>query len=311
MDRRVCRDLSDSEAKRLSHDITNNVILSNTHVDFHLFNYRYYRNVLVLRASEKHQLSDQVSNTDPAHTKDGYFDSPNSRYEMCVFPCIPLVESPAAQLTADVINEFIQLASDYLATHPINVERRLAGKPEANLVITRNASGEIPQLPKFRKTLGMIVEMPGERAVGELIGAKFIDFSYLQEPSIEFYERLANNVISRLQQVEVLYVHTKGPDEPGHDGDHIRKAQVLELIDSIFLKRVLQQLSIEDMIVIVTSDHATPCDIKIHSADPVPIAIMNADWKPDSVSKYSESDCMSGSLGIVKGKDLLSLLSIF
>ncbi len=154
----------------------------------------------------------------------------------------------------------------------------------------------------------MIVEMPGERAVGELIGAQFIHQSFLAEPSISFYKDLAELTVAALEQVDILYVHTKGPDEPGHDGDPLRKAEVIEMIDSIFLRIILSQIILDKIILVITSDHATPCELKVHSADPVPLAILKPGWQPDKVQKYSELDCSYGRLGSVLGQDLLGLI---
>ena len=49
LDRRVCRDLTDEEAKYLADSVTKLVKLSNPNIEFELKNYRYYRNVLILR----------------------------------------------------------------------------------------------------------------------------------------------------------------------------------------------------------------------------------------------------------------------
>ena len=55
--------------------------------------------------------------------------------------------------------------------------------------------------------------------------------------------------------------------------------------------------------VVVTADHSTPCKLKSHSADPVPVLFYN-----DSVlkeKKFSEKEARRGTLGRIMGKDLL------
>jgi 2,3-bisphosphoglycerate-independent phosphoglycerate mutase len=287
------------------------VKLSLPSIHLQLLNYRYYRNVLLVRAVDGSELSDLVSNTDPAHRKDGYFDLPNDSYELKIQECYPLSESASARLTAKLINEFIAKASDYLSQHPINRHRHASGRPEANSLITRNASMKIPKMPEFQGAIGMIVETPGERAVGELIKARFVEFSFLSEPSEIFYTNLADRVISQLatQSIDLLYVHTKGPDEPGHDGNPLKKAGAIELIDQAFFPKIIDYVNGTTTTLIVTSDHATPCDLKVHSADPVPVMILKKDWQPDSVERFTEFDCVCGGLGRIPGKNLLQIVN--
>ncbi len=55
--------------------------------------------------------------------------------------------------------------------------------------------------------------------------------------------------------------------------------------------------------VVVTADHSTPCKLKKHSADLVPVLFYN-----DSVpkeKKFSEKEARKGSLGGMLGNELL------
>jgi len=58
----------------------------------------------------------------------------------------------------------------------------------------------------------------------------------------------------------------------------------------------------------VTSDHATPCALKAHSADPVPLLICGGKIKPDGSMSFSEKAAAQGSLGAILGRQLLSKL---
>ena len=64
-----------------------------------------------------------------------------------------------------------------------------------------------------------------------------------------------------------------------------------------------------DAVVCVTGDHATPCILKDHSLDPVPIMIKGADTKDaDKVRAFNEVGCTHGSLGHMSGKEIMPKL---
>src|SRR5579875_1734504 len=105
-----------------------------------------------------------------------------------------------------------------------------------------------------------------------------------------------------------LYIHLKGPDEPGHDRDPAGKKAVIEVIDRAFFGTLLQGVSLEDALVAVTADHATPSTLGRHSDDPVPLLVAGAGVPADGVRVFSEAACAEGSLGTLRGVDVLPLL---
>src|SRR3989304_50500 len=66
--------------------------------------------------------------------------------------------------------------------------------------------------------------------------------------------------------------HLKGPAEPGHDGDCERKRASIEQIDTDFFGPLLTAAP-RDWLWAGTADHATPCETRRHSADPVPLLV--------------------------------------
>ena len=62
-------------------------------------------------------------------------------------------------------------------------------------------------------------------------------------------------------------------------------------------------------VICVTADHSTPCVLKDHSADPVPVLISGVGIEGDGdLGGFGESGCKKGSLGEIEGKGLLFLL---
>ncbi len=105
-----------------------------------------------------------------------------------------------------------------------------------------------------------------------------------------------------------LYIHIKGPDEPAHDGDSLKKKEIIETIDRFFFGNLLPKIDMERTIITVTADHSTPCSLKAHSDDPVPLLIAGGDIEADEVATFSEKTCRDGSLGTIEGNQLMKIL---
>jgi 2,3-bisphosphoglycerate-independent phosphoglycerate mutase len=68
-------------------------------------------------------------------------------------------------------------------------------------------------------------------------------------------------------------------------------------------------MNMKDALFCVTSDHATPCALKVHSDTPVALLISGGAVKDDCISKFSEKECKKGSLGVVEhGYELMPKL---
>ena len=58
----------------------------------------------------------------------------------------------------------------------------------------------------------------------------------------------------------------------------------------------------------VTADHSTPCDIKAHSADPVPLLISSGGLEPEGALQFGEAEAARGLLGKLRGPELVPRL---
>ncbi|MEK6567292.1 MAG: phosphoglycerate mutase, partial [Candidatus Omnitrophota bacterium] len=57
-----------------------------------------------------------------------------------------------------------------------------------------------------------------------------------------------------------------------------------------------------------TADHSTPCKLKSHSADPVPLLVVGGGVKPDGSLSFSEKAAKLGSIGELTGQEILPFL---
>ena len=314
IDRRVGRNLTTPEAAELSKSINSEIRLDTVACGFEFRNTLGHRGVLVIKRTGG-ALSGNITNTDPAYARMEGFGVAKSELgtETFLEECRPLDGSHEAEISAELVNEFTRKTASLLENHPVNLRRQSSGKLKANAILSRDAGNRLPSLFDINKNYGIdfacLVEMPVEKGIAILAGMSVIE---IPPPSgdLKLDSKLkAERLIKNLRYHEGFYVHIKGPDEPAHDGDFTAKKKSIETIDKEFFSRLLETLSLERILVCVTADHSTPCKMKSHSDDPVPVLIAGRGTQSDGLRKFCESECAKGSLGVIpKGSELMPIL---
>jgi len=312
IDRRVGRSLTTEEATKLAESINTKVKLDAAAFVFK--NTVGHRGVLVIHSLQG-KLSSEVTNTDPAYAKEGPFGVAKTEFEDVLQECKPVEGfegSPEAQRAVSLTNEFIRKSHQVLERDPVNKRRVNRDKLPANVILTRDGGNRLPKFPTFGEQYGLgfgcFVEMPVERGIALLTGMEVIELPQAtDEPSFD-YQLRARKALESIEDFEGLYIHIKGPDEPAHDGKALKKKESIELIDRFFFANLLPEINLERTIVAVTADHSTPCTVKAHSNDPVPLLIAGGKIVPDDTSSFSEVNCKRGALGRIYGPKLMPLL---
>jgi len=307
VDRRVGRDLSSDEAGALAREVNEKLALPAA--TFELRATVEHRGALVIRSSDA-PLSGAVTNTDPAYRKEGALGVALETFENEVARCEPLEQAPGARRAAELTNAFVKGAAKILDASKVNAERRRAGRLPGNLILTRDAGDHIPKLQtikdRFGPSWGCFVEMPVERGIALLLGMAPVDAPRLAAE--DDYARWARLAADALDGYDALYVHIKGPDVPAHDGRAEDKRDIIALIDRAFFGEVLPLLDLRRAIVAVTADHSTSCVRKAHTADPVPLLVAGGGVQPDGSDGFGERAGGRGSLGCVRGVDVVPRL---
>lgn len=307
VDRRVGRDLSSEEAAALAAEV--NERLSLPGATFELRATVEHRGTLVIRADEG-RLSANVTNTDPAYRKEGPLGVALETFEPEVARCEPLDDTPEAARSAELTNAFVEGSAKILDASEVNARRRRQGKLPGNLILTRDGGDHRPELQPIRERFGpswgCFVEMPVERGIAVLLGMTPVDAPRLHgEEDYAAWARLAADAV---EGHDALYVHIKGPDVPAHDGRAEDKRDVIALIDRAFFGEILPLLDLRGTVVAVTADHSTSCIRKAHTADPVPILVAGGSVTADGTDAFGERAGAAGSLGTLRGSDILPRL---
>jgi 2,3-bisphosphoglycerate-independent phosphoglycerate mutase len=312
IDRRVKRTLTTEEAAELSEAVNENVKLESCSATFEFRNMLGHRAVLVFRSKEK-CLSSKITNSDPAYTMVNGIGVATPNVEMVLKKSEPLEDTEEARNSAALVNEFIEKAHVLWENHPVNKKRAAEGKLKANCVLTRDAGNELPKFfninERYNVNFAALADLQAEKGIAHLAGMQ----ATLLPPPSGNLERDCEIRVKKLQAAlpshDCFYIHLKGPDEPGHDGNCHRKTAIISAIDEHFFGRLLQEISLKDHIFCITADHATPCTLKVHSDTPVPVLISGGKIKDEKISKFSERECEKGSLGVLNhGFELMPIL---
>jgi len=300
IDRRVGRTLTTSEAEILAKAI-NKIELP---YKFQFKSTVQHRGALVFRGG----FSDNFSGNDSTYIQGKASES--SKIGMCR----ALDEDENSQYSANIVNEFLEKAHEVLKNNPINVEREKRGLLPANYLLVRGAGIETPRLKQYKSWFSTNY-MPLEIGFSKVCGMENFSFVYPRLKSLDSYENLweglkeaCNHNLKYLKKYskkyQYAYVHIKETDYPGHDNKPFEKKHMLEYLDKTLFKFLREFAPSNNIKVVVTADHATPCKLKAHSADFVPVLFYNmAIPRPQ---KFCEKEARLGTLGKIMGNELLS-----
>jgi len=79
----------------------------------------------------------------------------------------------------------------------------------------------------------------------------------------------------------------------------------IEEIDKRFFGTLLDNIDTKKVSVMVSADHSTPCIIKAHSDDPVPILVSGESIKKDQTVRVTEEEAKKGSMGFLEGSQVV------
>ncbi len=190
---------------------------------------------------------------------------------------------------ARIVNAFIQRAADVLHDeHP------------ANAALMRGLS-ERPSFPGYRERFKLraaaIAAYPMYRGVASLAG---MDLFVPGDSPADLFESAAQRWASH----DYLFLHVKGTDMAGEDGDFDAKVAVIEAVDAALPKL----MALQPDVLCVTGDHSTPVPMKGHSWHPIPALVHSSVCFADGFPRFHEKACRAGSLGTLASKDLIAVL---
>ncbi len=245
-----------------------------------------HRAALIIRGEN---LSEKVSDSDPK--KEGR--APKKIKALC----------KEAKFTAEILNKYIKKAHEILEKHPENKKRIRKKLLPANFLLLRGA-GKYREIPSFMERYSLkaccIAGAGLYKGFGRYVGMDILKVKGVtggKDTNIEAKFKAAKKA---LRKYNFVWVHIKATDLYGHDGDCIGKKEFIEKVDNA-LSHILDAKCLK----VITGDHSTPCSLKEHSGDEVPILFHGEGVRKDNVLHFGERDCMQGGLERIEGKDIM------
>jgi len=197
--------------------------------------------------------------------------------------------SPKAKKTEEVANSFIKKATEVLKTqHP------------ANTVLLRGIS-RVPRIPSmgelFNLSPAAIATYPMYKGLARLAGMEIL-------PTGETIEDELSTLKENFKKFNFFYLHIKKTDSSGEDGNLEKKVKAIEEVDR-FIPEIL---NLEFDVLVITSDHSTPCLLKSHSWHPNPFLLHSKFIRVDGAKRFTERECSRGGLGRFPAVDAMPLM---
>jgi len=205
-----------------------------------------------------------------------------------VAPLSVTAASAQAGGVADIANRFISAAREALAE-----------QQPANMILLRGFSC-LPQMPTmgeiFKLKPAAVASYPMYRGLAKLVGMDVLETGAGIDDEIAVLKR-------GYADYDYFFVHVKGADSAGEDGDFERKVSVIEEVD----RALPGLLEVEPDVIIVAGDHSTPALLKGHSWHPTPALLRSRYCRPDEVTRFTEAACCRGGLGRLPAAQIMLL----
>lgn len=303
IDRRAGRKIEREDVEEISKEIEKEIKFSNPNTSVVVAPTVGHRVTVRLRDSKP--LSSEISNTDPAYGRiDGMGIAKAVSDFMKIEKCIPLEQTENAISAANLVNEFTEQSLEIMKKSDVNKRRSQKNKKLLNSILLRDAGNKYPNVKPINDLHSMnfscIVDMPVEVGISNILKMRAYNAGGLTD-----YEEKASVAAQAMETENAIYVHLKGPDEFGHDGDAIGKMKNIEEIDKRFFGTLLDHIDVSKVAVMISADHSTPSIHKGHSADPVPVLISGDMITNDDTQRFTEAEAKKGAIGLIEGAQVV------
>ena len=304
VDRRAGRHIEKADADGVAKEIEEKIRLTSPDVSVVVSPTIGHRVTVRIR-KDSQKLSSRITNTDPAYSNIGGMGVAKAVGDFLkIEKCLPLEDNEDSKFTANLVNEFSEKSIEIMKESQINKRRNNENKKQLSCILLRDAGNKYPDVIPINEKYGMnfscIVDMPVEIGISEVLKMKAFEAGGLTD-----YEEKAKVAAKAMETQNAIYVHLKGPDEFGHDGDAIGKMKNIEEIDQRFFKTLVENIDSSKVAIIISADHSTPCINKGHSDDPVPVVVSGNFIKKDGTTRMTEQQAKKGSIGLLQGAEVV------
>ena len=209
------------------------------------------------------------------------------------------VELPEGSDGARLVKWIYETSRKVMEKNTYNVKRERQGIKPANALLLRGAG-------IYREHVTM-KDRTGLKGLGVAKGHLYLGsakFAGMDTVSEEDDEKRVDHILKNSHNYDLFFLHFKKTDIFGHDGKPVEKMKAIERIDRL----IRPLLELDNIAIVVTGDHSTPCDLKTHSGDPVPALFWGVNVPRDDMKRFGERYALRGGAGQLLGGDVLRVL---
>ena len=248
------------------------------------------------------QVSPQITDSNPMQ---------DMAFATDVRPTLEGQNDPGASQCAEALKAYLAWAYHRLSASKLNSDRNRAGLAPINALVTQRA-GRMSKVEPFPSRTGLAGALVASGALyqglGRLLGMEVLDVAEGLDVQADFSARL-DLARAHLAEFDFLHVHTKAPDEAAHTKSCLAKKEAIEALDRALVQHLDLLADNPDVLTLVASDHSTPSSgTMIHSGEPVPVIMRGTTVRRDRVAVYDEIEAGSGSLGLMRGPELMRMV---
>ena len=299
IDRNVGKNLTSSERKEFE-KLINSIKFP---YDFKFYLNSESKGILVLKGN----LSEEVGGNDLLYQKG------NSLIEEKISNCFPLKKNTKAIESSEVINEFLYEVHKKLEISSFNKKRKNKGFFPINFFLIKSISSRKPKFKKYSKWCA-ISNSSFAKGFSKLSSMKTFHFKKIPSKSMDVYENLWKNFKRKIRYFQKIiknnykdfdyaFVYFKELDFASHDMKPFEKKHLIEYLDQTLFRFLFKFATSKNIKILVTGDHSTPCKLKRHSSDPVPILLYNGSLPKEKII-FNDENAKKGKLKRIMGNNL-------
>ncbi len=217
-----------------------------------------------------------------------------------------LPKGPGSELLLDLMRR----SEAVLKEHPVNIARRRRGELPATTIWLFWGTGQIPDMPPFKKAYGLSGAMTSGvdllRGLAQMASMDILKIKGVTDGPDNDYVAQAAGAMAVLDKHDLVVIHIESPDEAGHSGLVEEKVKAIERIDSEVIGKIRSRKG--DLRLLVMPDHPTPIEIRTHYPDPVPFLLWGSGFKTNGAQRFTEAEAKRTGLFLDPGYIIMSKL---
>lgn len=203
-------------------------------------------------------------------------------------PVFAQARDERSKRAAGIVNQFIKRAAEVLGD-----------EQQANYVLLRGYARNPnlqPMADRYGLNAAAIATYPMYRGLAALVGMEVLKTG---ETIADEMNTLKESYIN----YNFFFIHIKGTDEAGEDGNQPEKIRCIEEFD----RHLPTIVNLKPDVLCVTADHSTPTVLHAHSWHPNPLLLHSKYIFPDK-RRFTERHCAQGGVGTIRSMDVMPLL---